>query len=112
MPIPLIFASCSRSLKPDTPVNTMLLLEHSISSDNYDNYSELFGDWCKNKASQADLGEFSKLSAAGFDSSLYGLITYSNGEMLLVKFAPEKVDGEYKVQDVIKVPEDMKGLFK
>jgi hypothetical protein len=105
-------ASCEGKLRADTPINTLTLLENTISNDDYDRFNALFGDWCEGKVSTADLGEFSKLSSFGYGSSFYGVITYSNGEMLLVQIAPEKVDGEYKVENVVKVPEEMKELFK
>lgn len=52
-----------------------------------------------------------KFTTPGADYKNYGLITFSNGKMLLIYFTPEKTDGEYKIQDVIEVPDNMKTLF-
>ena len=109
-----IFTSCTNSklVKPDTPDNASLLLKMAISNGNYDSFNALFSDGRKNIVSKETLTEFSKISTAGSGNYLYELITFTNGEMLLVRYTAKKVDGEYKVEDVVKVPEDMKKLFK
>lgn len=84
----------------------------AISENNYDSFKELFSDENKNTVSKDTLSEFSKVTTAGFDNSLYSLITYSNGEMFIAKLSAKKINGEYKVEDVMKVPEKMKKLFQ
>lgn len=112
--ITFILVACSNSkpIKPDTPDNTLLLLSMSLSGNNYDNFNELFSDGRKNTVSKETLSEFSKATSNGFDNSLYGLITYSNGEMFIAKLSAKKINGEYKVEDVMKVPEEMKKMFQ
>jgi hypothetical protein len=109
-----MLASCSDSIsvKQDTPDNALLSLSLTLGGDNYDNFNALFSDGRKNTVSEETLKEFSKATSAAFDNSLYGLVTYSNGEMFLVKLSVKKIDGEYKVEDVVKVPEEMKKLFQ
>ena len=109
-----LFTSCSNSkrVELDTPDNATLLLTMAISNNNYDSFNELFSDGRKNIVSKETLTELSKISTAGSGNYLYELITFTNGEMLLVRYTAKKVDGEYKVEDVVKVPEEMKKLFK
>lgn len=112
--ITFILVACSNSkpIKPDTPDNTLLLLSMSISGNNYVNFNELFSDGRKNTVSKETLSEFSKVTSNGFDNSLYGLITYSNGEVFIAKLSAKKINGEYKVENVMKVPEEMKKMFQ
>lgn len=108
----LVACSNSKPIKPDTPDNTLLLLSTAISGNNYDSFEELFSDERKNTVSKETLSQYSKVTTAGFDNSLYGLITYSNGEMFIAKLSAKKINGEYKVEDLMKVPEEMKKLFQ
>ena len=112
--ITFILVACSNSkpIKPDTPDNTLLLLSMSISGNNYDNFNALFSDGRKNTVSKETLSEFSKVTSDGFDNSLYGVITSSNGEMFIAKLSAKKINGEYKVEDFMKVPEEMKKMFQ
>ena len=41
----------------------------------------------------------------------YETITFDDGEMLLVRITPDKIDGEYKIEDVTIVPEEMRDFF-
>ena len=42
---------------------------------------------------------------------MYETITFDDGEMLLVRITPDKIDGEYKIEDVTIVPEEMRDFF-
>jgi len=55
--------------------------------------------------------EIKNLTTAGSSYANYVLVTFENGEMLLVRLSPEKVNGEYKIEDVIIVPDEMKEMF-
>ena len=37
------------------------------------------------------------ITTAGSNHSLYDIITFENGEMILIKISPIEVNGEYKV---------------
>lgn len=52
-----------------------------------------------------------KFTTPGADYKNYELITFTNGKMLLINLTPENENGEYKIQDVIEVPDNMKSLF-
>lgn len=49
---------------------------------------------------------------AGTQYTHYELLTFENDEMLLVRLTPEKVNGEYKIEDVVIVTSKMKEIFK
>ena len=99
-----------KSYKKDTPANTTLLLDKAIKDNNYERFNELFTDSRKNVVSKEILNEFNSLSTSGTDYNLYEVLTYTNGEMFLVNLVP--IDGEYQIQDIVKVPEEMKKIFQ
>jgi hypothetical protein len=108
----LVSCNNAKPIKPNTPGNALFLLSMAINSNNYDSFNALFYDGNKNVTSKESLTEYSSKTTAGSDHKLYGLITYSNGEMFLAKLSVNKIDGEYKVEDLVKVPEEMKKLFE
>ena len=55
--------------------------------------------------------EMKNLTSAGVGLTHYELLTFENGEMFLVMLTPEKVNGEYKIEDVVIVPNEMKEIF-
>lgn len=114
----IIFSVCmmvsynkERVVKPDTLVNTAFLVKASIDNKNYDAFNRLFRDSRKNSVSEEKFAYMNKLTTSGADIKNYVLLTFTNGKMLLVKLSPEKVDGEYKVEDVTEVPDNMKTMF-
>ncbi len=111
---PFIFTSCSnqKRLKPDTPVNTAIVMKNLLNAGNYESFNKLFTDGRKNAISVEQFNELKKLTSAGTDFKHYELLTFSNGKMVLVMLTQDKIDGEYKIQDVKEVPDEMKSLFK
>ncbi|GEN56971.1 hypothetical protein GCM10012290_16540 [Halolactibacillus alkaliphilus] len=56
---------------------------------------------------------FGELSTSGENFKNYELLTFDNGEMLLIKFKPQlDNEEELKIVNVIRIPDDMKELFK
>ncbi|KOA21560.1 hypothetical protein CLHOM_00190 [Clostridium homopropionicum DSM 5847] len=107
-----LFVACEgHTLKPDTPENTTLLLDLRIGGNEYEKFNELFSEQRKNVVSKDMLKEFSNLSTKASMHTLYEVIEYSNGEMLLVRLNQKQGKGDYKVEDVVRIPEDMKKLF-
>jgi hypothetical protein len=113
--LPFLLSSCSnqKRIKPDTPVNTAIIVtENFLKVGNYQNFNELFTDGRKSSVSVEQFNELKKLTTAGMNLKHYELLTFTNGKMILIKLTPERVDGEYKIEDVIEVPDEMKSLFK
>jgi hypothetical protein len=112
--LPLLLISCSdqKPLKSDTPVNTAIIMESFLKEGNYIKFNELFTDGRKNAVSEEQFNELKKLTTAGTDLKHYELLTFTNGKMILVELTQERTDGEYKIEDVKEVPDEMKSLLK
>ena len=109
----LFLISCTKdkAIKPDSPVNTSIIIKNYINSGNYEAFTDLFSDELKNSVSKEEFEKLKNISTSGSDHSTYDIITFENGEMLLIKLSAVSVDGEYKVEKVIQVPEELKTLF-
>lgn len=108
---PLFVACDDNRLKPDTPTNTTVMLDMAIHGDNYERFNKLFSEERKNVASKDMLKELNNLSTEASSYTHYEVIEYSNGEMLLVRLNYRQEKGEYEVEDIVKIPKEMKKLF-
>lgn len=109
----LALISCEESkiLKPNTPTNAAYMLKLQINADNYENSKKLFTKEREEALTKEKFKELKSLVTAGSSYVLYETITFEDGEMLLVRMTADKVDGEYKIEDVTIIPEEMKELF-
>ncbi|MGN0028091.1 MAG: hypothetical protein ACI33I_13970 [Clostridium sp.] len=109
----LFLLSCTKdkSMKPNSPINASIMLKNYIDAENYEGFNDLFSDDLKNSVSKEDFEKLKNISTSGSDHSLYNIITFENGEMLLVKLYQIEATSEYKVENVMKVPEEFKALF-
>lgn len=107
----IVLTSCQKTVKPDTPANAGLLMSHAINNGDYERFNALFSEGRKNTISRDKFNEMKNLISAGTGFTHYELLTFKNGEMLLVMLTPEKVNGKYKIEDVVIVPSEMKEIF-
>lgn len=108
----LISCSKDKVVKSDTPTNTAMVMKNAIDSKNYEAFNKLFSEDRKGIITEKDFNEFNKVSTAGASHKLYTTISFTNGEMLLIKLTTEKINGEYKIEDVVQVPDEMKAFFE
>lgn len=105
---------CQKEVQPDSPFNTATLMNVSLLHQDYDKFLELFSEGRQEYVSKEIFDELvqiqqSSLGSVGYQN--YELLTFDNGEMVLVNLAPE-IDGKVNIQDIIFVPEHMQDLFK
>lgn len=108
----VVLTSCQKTVKSDTPQNTGWLMKLAIDNGDYERFNNLFSEGRKDIISRESFDEMKNITTAGTGHTHYQLLTFGNGEMLLVMLTPEKINGEYKIEDVIIVPNEMKGIFK
>ena len=109
----LFLISCTKdkTLESDSPVSTSILVKNYIDSGNYEAFKGLFTEGLENSISKEDFIKLKDISTAGSSHSLYDIITFENGEMLLIKLSSVEIDGKYKVEEVLQIPEEFKSLF-
>lgn len=109
-----LFVACESvpGTKADTQLNATLMLEIALSTKNYEKFNELFSEERKNVISKNKFNEYTNLMTEDSKYEFYNLIKYRNDEMFLVKFAPAKIDGEYKIENVVRIPKEMRKLFE
>lgn len=108
----LIGCSNEKVVEPDTPFNAAHLMKFQIDHQEYDRFQSLFAEGKDDSVSLEEFKEFGEVSTSGANFKNYELITFSNGEMLLVEFKPNLDEEEhYEIMSVKKVPEEMKKLF-
>jgi len=109
----LLGCSNEKAMEPDTSMNAAWLMKLNIDSQNYDSFQSLFFEGSKDNVSRETFEQFGELTTSGTNFRSYELLTFDNGEMLLVEFAPKSEDDEqYKIVNVKEVPDDMKTLFE
>lgn len=109
----LWLTSCTedKKLKPDTPTNAGWLTKLAIDNNNYESFNSLFSEGRKGIITEENFNELTNMTTAVSEHKLYDIITFENGEMLMVRLTSEKINGEYQVEDVIRIPDEMKEFF-
>ncbi|QHE50767.1 hypothetical protein GS400_01255 [Pontibacillus sp. HMF3514] len=110
-----ILTSCKtkKVMEPDTPTNAAWLMKFQIDQGNYDAFQSLFYEDTGDQVSKEKFQNLKEITTAGTNFKNYELLTFENGEMFLIEFAPKQEDEEeYKIVDVKVVPEEMISFFK
>lgn len=107
----LSLSSCSGDNQID-PVGTTMQMSEAIRQDNYEEFKSLFFEPRRSHASQELFQQIKEIkgSSSATDFKSYTLLSFENGEMVLVNLTPNR-KGKKEIQDVIFVPDDVKNLF-
>ncbi len=110
----LLLVGCTEeTMEPDTPMNAAWLMKLNLGAQDYEEFQSLFYEEAKENVSKETFQQYSSLTTSNSNYKNYELITFENGEMLLVEFAPKLEDDEHhKIVNVKQVPEEFKTLFK
>ncbi|OQB23384.1 MAG: hypothetical protein BWY11_01989 [Firmicutes bacterium ADurb.Bin182] len=92
------FSACETALKPDTPGNAALLMVKAISDGDYARLKEYFCEGREGKVSEGTFQDSRKLITTGASYANYELVTFENGEMLLIMLTPYQINGKYEIQ--------------
>lgn len=88
------------------PTSVSLLLNETISKVDYDSFKSLFLENYEKIPSKEEFHKLKYLSKIGSSYNLFEIIQYDNGEIILIKFSPYKINDEYKIIDIKKVKEE------
>ena len=103
--------SCQKAVRPDTPHGAVWLMKTAVDEGDYQRFQAMFTEARKNAISAEMFQEMREETTAEMGFAQYGVLTFDNGEMMLIRLTPEKIEGEYKIEDVVIIPDDMKALF-
>jgi hypothetical protein len=99
-------------VQPDSPINASQLMKLHINTQNYSGFQSLLSEGKKEAISEDTFKKFGEISTTSAEHKTYELLTFENGEMLLVEFEPVIEEGkDYKIVRVKIVPKEMKSLF-
>lgn len=77
----------------------------AIDNDDYESFNSLFSDGRKGSITESDFKELNDITTARAGYIRYELVTFDNGEMLLVRLTAADGNNEIEIEDVIVVPE-------
>lgn len=107
----LVACSNEKALEPDSPSNAAILLKQHIDNGDYEGFKQRFFDGLGEKITRSTFHEFGELTTSGSNFRTFELMTFDNGEMLLVEVAIDLEEEIYKIINVTHVPEEMKEFF-
>jgi hypothetical protein len=111
-----ILVACSNdneALKPNSPQNTTSLMKMYALQDNYEEFKSLFLNGTDAERTQASFNQLKGIATSSSGINSFTLLTFDNGEMVLVQLIPiPNQEGKVLIQNVIKVPEEMKVFIR
>lgn len=91
------------------PVNVGLSFKEAVRAENYEVAKSLMSDGRNAQISNEILEEINKIMGENTSFHTYEVLTFDNGEMVLLNLTPDK---KYEIQDVKIVPEEVRGIFQ
>jgi hypothetical protein len=105
----------NKTIKPDTPANTAMIVKNMLMAKNYDGLKEVLTKEEKEKISSQEFDKLVQLYENGNGSTefkSYELLEFSDGSMILLHLTHiEDFQNEVQVQEIKIIPEEMKSFF-
>ena len=83
-----------------------------MSLQTYKQFTDTYVRGEESWISKEQFHEVKSLMTAQTNHKTYELLTFDNGQMILMEFATMPEDDEFKIQGIKIVPEEMKEFFK
>lgn len=103
--------ACQKSNNYDTPLNAASSIKVDMSLQTYKQFTDTYIRGEESWISKEQFHEVKSLMTAQANHKTYELLTFDNGQMILVEFAPIPEEGEFKIQGIKIVPDEMKDFF-
>lgn len=103
--------ACQKSNNQDTPLNATLSMKVDMSLQTYEQFTDEYMQGEESWISKEQFHEVKSMMTAQASHETYQLLKFTNGEMILVEFSQVLEDGEFKIQGIKIVPDEMKELF-
>ena len=105
----LLLAACQKT--NNTPLLASMSMKASMEHLNYEEFKDAYAQGEESWISEGQFLEVKSLLTPGSSHKTYELVKFDNGEMILVEFATTPQNGEYKVQGIKIIPDEMKDFF-
>ena len=105
----LLFAACQKT--NNTPLLSSMSMKASMEHLNYEEFRNEYAQGEESWISEEQFLEVKSLLTSNSSHKTYELVKFDNGEMILVEFATTPQNGEYKVQGIKIIPDEMKDFF-
>ena len=105
----LLFAACQKT--NNTPLLSSMSMKASMEHLNYEEFRNEYAQGEESWISEEQFTKVKSLLTSNSSHKTYELVKFDNGEMILVEFATTPQNGEYKVQGIKIIPDDMKDFF-
>lgn len=98
--------------QPENPENTTQLLTEAINKADYNSFENLLSENGKKEIGKNDFEEIQNIYETGYRTENFNVITFSNGEVLLVLLDPKGENNQVLIRKIIRVSEENKPIFK
>ena len=108
----LSIPACQKTAKRDTPMLASLAMKTNMELLSYDEFINLNMQGNDTLISEEQFNEIKGIMTDKSSHETYHLLKFDNGEMILVELASQLEDGEFKIQGIKIIPDEMKEFFK
>ncbi len=105
----LLITGCQKT--NNTPLLASISMKASMEHLNYEEFKDAYAQGEESWISEEQFSEVKSLLTSGSSHKTYELLKFDNGQMILVEFATIPQNGEYKVQGIKIIPDEMKDFF-
>lgn len=96
----------------NSPFHASMSMKSSMDKLNYEEFTDAYAKGEESWISKEQFDEVKGLITSKASHEAYELLKFENGEMVLVEFASIPEKGEFKIQGIKIVPDEMKDFFK
>jgi len=96
----------------NTPLYASMSMQVDMEHLNYEEFTDAYAIGEESWISEEQFNEVKGLMTSQAGHETYELLKFDNGEMILVEFATIPEKGEYIIQGIKIIPEEIKEFFK
>lgn len=105
----LLITACQKT--NNTPLLSSMSMKASMEHLDYKEFKNEYAQGEESWISEEQFVEVKSLLTSNSSHETYELVKFDNGEMILVEFATTPQNGEYKVQGIKVVPDEIKSFL-
>ncbi len=106
----LLITACQKV--NNTPLQASMSMKADMEHLNYEEFKDAYAKGEESWITKEQFVEVKGLMTSRVGHETYELLKFDNGEMILVEFAALTEKGEFKIQGIKIVPDEMKEFFK